>query len=144
MSLQDVYRRFLADPKSASLATDVSLIYIPTTTKFEEADNVLTHLSKQQKIVKKKSEEIISAIEGPDSLCLDCETTLEFLSGGGAYLPSLDDNFLADRVATFPTVCSPRSVEVVASNFVNSCMLFASIPRDKSNRLDFTGNRLRC
>lgn len=144
MSLQDVYQGFLADPKSASLAPDMSLIYITTTTKFEQADSVLTHLSKQQTIVKKKSEQIISAIEAPDSLCLDVETTLEFVSGGGAYLPSLDDNFLADRVATFPTVGSAHSVEDVASNSVHSYILFGSIPRDKSSRLDCTGIRLRC
>lgn len=112
MSLQDVYQRFLADPKSASVAPDISLIYITTTTRFDQADAVVTHLSRQQTVVKKKSEGILSAIEGPDSLCLDVETTLEFLTGGGAYLPSLDDNFLADRVATFPTVCS-SSIEVV-------------------------------
>lgn len=105
MSLQGVYQGFLADPKSAPLAPDVSLIYITTTTRFDQAETVVNHLSKQQKIVKKKSEDIISVIEGPDSLCLDIETTLEFVEGGGAYLPSLDDNFLADRVATFPTVC---------------------------------------
>ncbi|RMJ24315.1 hypothetical protein PHISP_04823 [Aspergillus sp. HF37] len=104
MSLQDVYRRFLADPKSAALAPDISLLYVTTTTRFDQADAVLTHLSRQQKIVEKKSNEVISAIEGPGSLCLDVETTLEFLTGGGAYLPSMDDNFLADRVATFPTV----------------------------------------
>lgn len=106
MSLQDAYRRFLADPKSASLAPDIALIYITTTTRFDTADAVISHVTQQQRIVKKKSEEILTAIEGPDSLVLDVETTLEFVSGGGAYLPSLDDNFLADRVATFPTVCT--------------------------------------
>lgn len=104
MSLQDAYRRFLADPKSAALAPDVSLLYVTTTTRFDQADAVRTHLSQQQKVVEKKSDEVISAIEAPGSLCLDVETTLEFLTGGGAYLPSMDDNFLADRVATFPTV----------------------------------------
>jgi hypothetical protein len=105
MSLQDLYQRFLADPKSAPLAADVALIYVTTTTKVEKPDSVVSHLTKQQqKIVKKKSENVIGVVEGPDSLCLDVDTTLEFVSGGGAYLPSIDDNFLADRVATFPTV----------------------------------------
>jgi len=106
MSLKAAYERFLADPGSASLSPDVSLIYVPTTTTISESSAVLKHLSSQQKIVKKKSEKIISAIQATDSLCLDVETTLEFVSGGGAYLPSLDDNFLADRVVTFPTVCA--------------------------------------
>ncbi|KAJ5781154.1 hypothetical protein N7457_006314 [Penicillium paradoxum] len=98
------YQRFLASPRSAKLADDVSLIYVPTTTKFERADNVITHVLKQVHVVKTKSNQIISAIEGSESLCLQMETTLEFTEGGGAYLPHLDDNFLADRVATFPTI----------------------------------------
>ncbi|KAJ5153817.1 Nucleic acid-binding OB-fold [Penicillium coprophilum] len=98
------YQRFLDNPRTAKLADDVSLIYVPTTTKFEQADNVITHVLKNANIVKTKSNQVISAIEGSDSLCLDMETTLEFTEGGGVYLPSLDDNFLADRVATFPTV----------------------------------------
>ncbi|KAJ5555734.1 hypothetical protein N7461_004204 [Penicillium sp. DV-2018c] len=98
------YQRFLDSPRSAKLADDVSLIYVPTTTKFEQADNVITHVTKNARVVKTKSQEIISAIEGSDSLCLDMETTLEFTEGGGVYLPHLDDNFLADRVATFPTL----------------------------------------
>ncbi|CAG7922671.1 unnamed protein product [Penicillium olsonii] len=98
------YQRFLANPKSAKLAGDVSLIYVPTTTKFDQPDNVITHVVKQSQIVKTRSHTVISAIEGSDALCLDMETTLEFREGGGAYLPSLDDNFLADRVVTFPTI----------------------------------------
>ena len=104
MSLKDVYQRFLANHESASLASDASLIYIPTTTKLEGPDAVLRHFSKQQNIIKTKAEDILGVVEGADSLCLDVETTLEFVAGGGAYLPSLDNNFLLDRVASFPTV----------------------------------------
>ncbi|KAL1965824.1 hypothetical protein VTN77DRAFT_5145 [Rasamsonia byssochlamydoides] len=104
MSLKAIYERFLADPKPDALSRDVSLNYITTTTTFHGADAVLKHLSSQQKIVKKKSDKTLSAIEASDALVLDVETTLEFVSGGGAYLPSLDDNFLADRVVTFPMV----------------------------------------
>lgn len=148
MSLQTVYQGFLADPKSAPLAPDVSLIYITTTTRFDQAEAVVSHLSKQQKIVKKKSEDIISAVEGPDSLCVDVESTLEFVTGGGAYLPSLDDNFLADRVATFPTVRCPLIDQLrplsFASNLSNSCMLFDSISRGKSSKSKSTGIKRRC
>ncbi|KAJ5347960.1 uncharacterized protein N7506_001213 [Penicillium brevicompactum] len=98
------YQRFLDNPKAAKLAGDISLIYVPTTTKFDQPDNVITHVLKQSHIVKTRSHNVISAIEGSDALCLDMETTLEFREGGGAYLPSLDDNFLADRVVTFPTI----------------------------------------
>ena len=50
---------------------------------------------------------MLSAIENEDAVCLDVETTLEFLTGGGAYLPGLDDNFLADHIVTFPMVVMP-------------------------------------
>ena len=105
---KDNYNKFLANPRNpdVAVATNVSLIYVPTTTSIEGKDAVITHASRQSAIVKKKAEQIINAIESHDSLILDIETTLEFLEGGGAYLPSLDDNFLADRVATFPTVGS--------------------------------------
>lgn len=104
MSLQAVYERFLTSPSAAPLGRDVSLNYITTTTVINGADAVLSHLKSQQRIVEKKSDKTLSAIETPDALVLDVDTTLEFVSGGGAYLPSLDDNFLADRVVTFPTV----------------------------------------
>ncbi|KAJ5660406.1 hypothetical protein N7507_006857 [Penicillium longicatenatum] len=98
------YRKFLADPKSANVAANISLIYVTSTTKFEGSDSVLTHLSRQSSIVKKKAEDIINAIESSDSLVLDIETTLEFLENGGAYLPSLSEDYLADRVVTIPTL----------------------------------------
>lgn len=47
---------------------------------------------------------MLSTVEGESAICLDVETTLEFITGGGAYLPGLDDNFLSDRVVTFPMV----------------------------------------
>ena len=46
-------------------------------------------------------------VEGRHALSVDVETTLEFLNGGGAYLPGLDDNFVADRTVTFPMVSVP-------------------------------------
>lgn len=109
MSLQAVYERFLANPSAGPLGRDVSLNYITTTTAINGADAVLTHLQRQQKIVEKKGDKTLSAIETADALVLDVDTTLEFVSGGGAYLPSMDDNFLADRVVTFPTVRFCRS-----------------------------------
>ncbi|KAE8351987.1 hypothetical protein BDV28DRAFT_9148 [Aspergillus coremiiformis] len=104
MSLQEVYQRFLSDPRSASLASDIALIYITTTTKVDGADAVVKHLARQDHVLKRKSQQVIDTVEGLNSLSLDVDTTVEFVSGGGPYLPSLDDNFLSDRVATFPTV----------------------------------------
>lgn len=139
------YQRFLDNPRSAKLADDVSMIYVPTTTKFEQADNVITHVLKNAKVVKTKSNQVISAIEGSDSLCLDMETTLEFTEGGGVYLPSMDDNFLADRVATFPTVNSPTRVALSEAN-ASSCRftLSTSTPINRSSRSAFTGIKPHC
>lgn len=140
MSLKSVYERFLADPASAPLASDVSLIYITTTTTVNEAGAVLKHLSSQQRIVKKKAEKIIGVVEAPDSLCLDVETTLEFVDGGGAYLPSLDDNFLVDHVATFPTVSARVSDRGIIRDLLTGRVpgSYRSIQRPEGDSADQT------
>jgi hypothetical protein len=153
---KDSYQRFLANPRNAPLAANASLIYVPTTTKIEGADAIATHTSRQRSIVKKNSDRIINAIESSDALCLDMETTLEFVEGGGAYLPSLDDNFLADRVVTFPTVNNPRSCCMLhfAKNMfprelmhvrLSTCRSTSStsMPNNKSNKSASTGTRAR-
>lgn len=103
MSLKDVYQKFLTSPSTASLASDVSLIYITSTTEINGADRVIKHLSRQQEL-KINSQTVLDAVQGSNALCLDIETSLQFLTGGGAYLPNLDETFLFDRVAKFPTV----------------------------------------
>ncbi|KKK13397.1 hypothetical protein P175DRAFT_0527379 [Aspergillus ochraceoroseus IBT 24754] len=104
MSLINVYQRFLVDPRSAPLAPDVSLIYITSTTEVNGADAVVKQLTKQQHVVKINSEKILDVVQGASSLCVEIETSIQFISAGGVYLPNLDENFLLDRVATFPTV----------------------------------------
>lgn len=103
-SIKAAYRRFLEHPTTNDLRSDACLHYIPTLTTQQGADAIVKHLSGQHQILLKKKEQVLSAIESQDGLCLDVDTTIEFLSGGGAYLPGLDDNFLADRVVTFPIV----------------------------------------
>ncbi len=104
MTLRNAYEKFLAGPAAAGLAENASINYIPTLTTIRGAAAVGKHFHAQAKQLAKKSEKVLSAIEGQDGLCVDVETTVEFMSGGGAYLPGLDDNFLADRTATFPVV----------------------------------------
>jgi hypothetical protein len=148
MSLKDVYQRFLSDPRSAPLAPDVSLIYITSTTEFNGAEAVLKHLTKQQHIIKTNSQTVIDAVQGSNALSLDIETALQFVSGGGAYLPNLDETFLLDRVAKFPTVGAgplPRSKFPAGTNIGDRCyrsISFASIPRIKSRASESTGTRL--
>ncbi|KAL4969359.1 uncharacterized protein BDV14DRAFT_165758 [Aspergillus stella-maris] len=103
MSLKDVYQRFLAAPNSAPLASDASLIYITSTTEIHGADKVIKHLTKQTDL-KINSQTIIDSVQGSNALSLDVDTSLQFLTGGGAYLPNLDETFLFDRVAKFPTI----------------------------------------
>lgn len=59
-------------------------------------------MNSQANKIKKKEEKVIDAIEGEGALYVEVETTFEFVLGGGAYLPNIDDNFLADRTVTFP------------------------------------------
>lgn len=104
MSLRAIYTAYLAAPSTGAFAEGASINYIPTLTTINEPTAILRHLAAQQKLLKKKSERIVSAIEGPSGLCVETETTIEFLSGGGAILPGLDDNFLSDRTVTLPIV----------------------------------------
>lgn len=103
-SLKAIYQNFLASPSASALADDASLNYITTLTTINSATAVNKHMKALGAVLKKKQEKVLSTVEGANAICLDVETTIEFVTGGGAYLPGLDDNFLADRVVTFPVV----------------------------------------
>ncbi|KAL8657737.1 MAG: hypothetical protein Q9226_001609 [Calogaya cf. arnoldii] len=103
-SLRAVYQSYLANPNASAFAPDGSLNYITTLTTLHKADVIGKHLTAHQKILKKKHENVLHAIESDNALCMEVETTIEFLSGGGIYLPGLDDNFLADQLVTFPVI----------------------------------------
>ena len=116
-SLKSIYRSFLASPNASALNNDASVNYVTTLTTINSAAAIIKHYAAHQKVLTKKEEKVLSCIEGSNALCLDVETTLEFTTGGGAYLPGLDDNFLADRVVTFPMVrqfCGNPQVDVYA------------------------------
>ncbi|KAI9813739.1 MAG: hypothetical protein M1826_002384 [Phylliscum demangeonii] len=102
MSLADIYKRFLSEPSTDLLADHISLHYVPTTTTVQGAPEVVKQLTLRQ--LNRRQEKFLQAIEGPHGLALQIETTIEFVSGGGAYLPGLDDNFLTDREVTFPII----------------------------------------
>jgi hypothetical protein len=104
MSLQQVYTAFLASPSTAQLADNASIHYVPTLTTIAEPAAIIKHLSTQAKLLTKKVEKPLSVVEGRNSLCLEVETTIEFIAGGGAYAPGLDDNFLSDKLVTLPVV----------------------------------------
>ncbi|KAK7969782.1 hypothetical protein PG996_001781 [Apiospora saccharicola] len=102
MSLQSAYKQFLAAPNSSLLATDATLHYITTTTTFRSAAEVIKHLSSQRNQIKKKKEDVLTAIEADHVVAIEFDTAIEFVISGGAYLPGLDDNFLADRTVNLP------------------------------------------
>ncbi|TAQ84427.1 hypothetical protein B7494_g7253 [Chlorociboria aeruginascens] len=104
MALQSVYQQFLASPNSSHLASNASLHYITTLVTLNGPTEIIKHLGSQSHEFEKKEERFLDVVEGPDSLAVETHTTLEFQTGGGAYLPGLDDNFLADRTVTFPIV----------------------------------------
>ncbi|RMD42638.1 hypothetical protein DV735_g2480, partial [Chaetothyriales sp. CBS 134920] len=102
MSLIAIYERFLASPNPLSLSDNAALHYVPTLTSFTEPGPVIRHLESQSKeVVKPKSFKTINAVQGPSSVALEVDTTLEFLSGGGAYLPRLE-NLVSGRVVNLP------------------------------------------
>ncbi|EEP76711.1 predicted protein [Uncinocarpus reesii 1704] len=104
MSLKDLYKAFLADPTEDLLSPNASLHYITTTTTLNGAVEITQHLFKQRSDIKKNAEDILNAVEGTNSLCVEIETTLRFSTSGGAYLPGLEENLLVDRVVTFPLI----------------------------------------
>jgi hypothetical protein len=108
MSLKSIYQRFLEVPNPISLSENASLHYITTVTTFNGPNAIIRHLEDQnKKVVTIQSAKVISAVEGQTSIALEVETTLEFISGGGSYLPGLEE-FVVDKIATFPTVRNQR------------------------------------
>ena len=97
-----VYSAFLQSPSTSQLSQDAALHYITTTTSISEPTAILKHLTAQKKQVTTKEQKVLNAIEGPDNLFLETETTLEFNNGGGAFLPAMDENLLDEKMVTFP------------------------------------------
>lgn len=100
--MASTYRSFLASPDASHLASDASINYITTTTTINESAAIIKHLQAQQKQVTKKDEKVLSTIEDGNSLCLETELTIQFNNGGGAFLPSMDENLLDEKLVVFP------------------------------------------
>lgn len=140
-SLLSVYQSFLASPNASALNNDASLNYITTLTTINSAAAIIKHHAAHQKVLTKREEKVLSCVEGSGALCLDVEITLEFNTGGGAYLPGLDDNFLADRVVTFPMVKHNRKKvhDDAQTDPLSRCTSSTSIRARRFNRSAFTG-----
>ena len=115
MSLKAVYQRFLEVPNPISLSERASLHYINTLTTFPDPAAIIRHLETQnKKVVRTKSAKVITAIEGHNALAAEVELVLEFISGGGSYLPGME-NFIVDKIATIATVSLPTSSIQISS-----------------------------
>ncbi|KAG9665887.1 hypothetical protein KCU95_g11505, partial [Aureobasidium melanogenum] len=102
--MADAYLSFLRSPSESALASDAALHYITTTTSIHESVAIVKHYQAQEKVLKKKSENVLSSYGSSDGAVVETETTFEFIRGGGAILPQMDDNMLADSIATLPMV----------------------------------------
>ena len=114
MSLLSVYQRFLQNPDASILTDAATLHYITTLTSIHDPTKIVKQLSSPA--LQKREQKILFAVESDSALAVEVETTIHFLSNGGAYLPNLDDNFLADRVVTFPIVCLSRLVSNISDS----------------------------
>jgi hypothetical protein len=99
------YKQFLAAPNSSLLADNASLHYVTTTLSFTGATEIIKHLATLRNQAKKTREDVLDLVEGHGSIAVQLNTAIEFITGGGPYLPGLDDNFLADRTVYLPIVC---------------------------------------
>lgn len=144
-SLKAKYEAFLASPSTGALADNASINYIPTLVTINEPTAILKHLSAQRKLLIKKSERVLSTIASSDGLCVDIDTTIEFIGGGGAFLPGLDDNFLSDKVVYFPVV-SLAALEIkqqLEINVIDRSILSNSMPTLGFVRSAYTGTKAR-
>lgn len=142
MGLLAVYERFLKAPSPHSLADIATLQYVTTLTSFTKPTPIVVHLEDQhKKDVKKKSEKIISAVEGLTSVAVVVDTTLEFVNSGGAYLPGLD-TFILDKVAILPVVSTLPSLYQEICSFLHRHTSFTLMQMTRSRRYDLVGTRV--
>ena len=108
MSLQNTYTRFLAAPKPDVLADSATIHYITTAVSVSGPEKIIRDLTRENlSQLKKRAEKVLSAVETGNTLVLEVETEIEFLTSGCNWLPGLDDNFIADQVVRFPVVRFP-------------------------------------
>lgn len=100
MALQHAYMQFLSEPNESFLAEDASLHYISSLKTIHNALKIIKNLQSNE--LKIKSQEVLDVVEGTNCIAVETSTTLEFITGGGSYLPCLDDNFLTGRIVTLP------------------------------------------
>ncbi|KAI5302700.1 hypothetical protein KEM55_000936 [Ascosphaera atra] len=92
MTIKSTYESFLNEPSRSSIADEAALNYITTATQIVGAENIHEHLAQlQETTVKKNEQKILNVVEGYCSLSLEVQTALEFIGGGGPYVPDAEE-----------------------------------------------------
>lgn len=89
-------------------ASDAVITYIPTAIAISGSSAIEKHLDSKE--IRIRAQKVIGRIETTESLVLDVENHVEFLTAGGAYLPGLD-NFITDKTVTFASVSFARRIQ---------------------------------
>lgn len=118
MALLNHYHKFITSPHVSSLTEKSSLHLITSLVTIEGPSAITKHFQGDQ--LKFKDHKFLDFVEGPSSLAVIIETTLEFITGGGFYLPGLDDNFIADQNVTLPVVGIISKYSPVKANYPRS------------------------
>jgi hypothetical protein len=137
--MADTYLSFLRSPSESALASDAALHYITTTTSIHDSAAIIKHYQAQEKVLKKKSENVLGSNGSSDGAVVETETTFEFMRGGGAILPQMDDNMLADSIATLPMVSTGlHTVKLLSLTHIRYTS-FNTTLKARSARSDSTG-----
>lgn len=105
-TLLQKYQSFLARPVATQLSDNASIVYTTTAEVIQGRDALVKHFEKYNQLFAKRTDKQISVVETQDTLVYETDTLIEFRTGGGSFLPGLDDNFLADQTVNFVLVCS--------------------------------------
>jgi hypothetical protein len=139
MALAAQYQTFRTTFNPECLATGAELHYITSLVTHKESTAIVKHLAAQARELKKKNEEVLSTTEGSTQLFQEIETTIEFVTSGGGYLPGLDDNLVADQEATLPIASFPLELLPQANQTRDTS--FDLTVAARSSRSDSTGTR---
>lgn len=85
----------------SDFASDAVVTYVSTGTTISGSGTIQRHF--ESKDIRIKAQKVLGRIETATDLVLDVENVIELVAAGGAYLPGLD-NFITDKIVTFPSV----------------------------------------
>ncbi|KAI5309968.1 hypothetical protein KEM55_002020, partial [Ascosphaera atra] len=128
MTIKSTYESFLNEPTRSSIADEAALNYITTATQIVGAEKIHEHLAQlQETTVKKNEQKILNVVEGYCSLSLEVQTALEFIGGGGPYVPDAELDSIKEKTATLTIVSIPT--------VPHWCILIHIVHFDKSDKI---------